>query len=83
MSVALSTVEVEYIVACSYNNKALWLRKILARLFDFKLEVACIFCDNQSFVKLSENLVFHDKSKHIKIRYHYIRDMAQRGIVRF
>jgi len=28
-----------------------------------------------------ENLVFHDKSKHIKVRYHYIRDMVQRGVV--
>ena len=32
---------------------------------------------------MSENLVFHDKSKHIKIKYHYIRDMVQRGAVKF
>ena len=38
--------------------------------------------DNQSCVKLSENPVFHDKSKHIKIKYHYIRDMVQRGAVK-
>jgi hypothetical protein len=36
-----------------------------------------IYCDNQSCVKLSENPVFHDKSKHIEIKYH-IRDMVQR-----
>ena len=34
-------------------------------------------------MKLSENPVFHDKSKHIKIKYHYIRDMVQRGAVKF
>ena len=39
-------------------------------------------CDNQSSVKLSENPVFHDKSKHIEIKYHYIRDMVQRGAVK-
>ena len=33
-------------------------------------------------MKLSENLVFHDKSKHIEIRFHYIRDMVQRGVVK-
>ena len=33
-------------------------------------------------MKLSENLVFHDKSKHIEIKYHYIRDMVQRGAVK-
>ena len=33
-------------------------------------------------MKLSENSVFHEKSKHIKIKYHYIRDMVQRGAVK-
>ena len=35
--------------------------------------MTCIFCDNQNCVKLSENPVFHDKSKHIEIKFHYIR----------
>ena len=34
------------------------------------------------FLKLLENPVFHDKSKHIDIKYHYIRDMVQRGVVK-
>ena len=42
----------------------------------------CIFCDNQSCVKLSENPMFHDKSKHIEIKFHYIREMPQRGAVK-
>ena len=33
-------------------------------------------------MKLSENPVFHDRSKHIEIKYHYIRDMVQRGAVK-
>jgi len=33
-------------------------------------------------VKLTENPMFHDKSKHIEIRYHYIRDMVQKGAVK-
>jgi hypothetical protein len=40
-----------------------------------------IHCDNQSCIKLSENPVFHDRSKHIEIRYHFIRDWVQRGAV--
>ena len=46
------------------------------------MDVADIHCDNQSCVKLLENPVFHDKSKHIKIKYHCIRDMVQRGAVK-
>ena len=41
-----------------------------------------IFCDNQIGIRLLENPVFHDRSKHIDIRYHFIRDMVQRGAVR-
>ena len=33
-------------------------------------------------MKLSKNPVFHDNSKHIEIKYHYIRDMVQRGVVK-
>jgi hypothetical protein len=70
--VALSTAEVEYIAAGSASCEAVWLQKLLAGLFDLELEVTCIFCDNQSCIKLSENPVFYDKSKHIEIKYHYI-----------
>jgi hypothetical protein len=62
--------------------KQVWLQKLLAGLFDLELEATCIWCDNQSCVKLSENLSVHDKSKHIEIRYHYIRDMVQKGAVK-
>jgi hypothetical protein len=45
------------------------------------MDSTVIHCDNQSCVKLSENHVFHDKSKHIEIKYHYIKDMVQRKAV--
>ena len=46
------------------------------------LDTTVILCDNRSGIYLSENPVFHDRSKHIDIRYHFIRDMVQRGVVR-
>ena len=75
---ALSTAKVEYVAACSASCEAVWLRKLLFDLFDLQLDATFIHCDNQSCVKLSKNQVFHDKSKHIEIKYHYIRDMVQR-----
>jgi hypothetical protein len=41
-----------------------------------------ILCNSQSCIKMTENHVFHDELKHIEIRYHYIRDMVQRGVVK-
>jgi hypothetical protein len=41
-----------------------------------------ILCDNQSCIKMTENPMFHDKSKHIEIWYHYIREMVQRGAIK-
>jgi hypothetical protein len=35
----------------------------------------------ESCIKMSENPMFHDKSKHIEIQYHYIHDMVQRGAI--
>ena len=40
-----------------------------------------IHCDNKSCINMSENPVDHDRSKHIDTRYHYIRDMVQKGAV--
>ena len=60
----------------------MWLRKLLSNLFDLQLDSTCIYCDNQSCLKLLKNPVFHDKLKHIEIKYHYIKDMVQRGVVK-
>jgi hypothetical protein len=46
------------------------------------MEETTIQCDNQSCIKMTENPVFHDRSKHIEIQYHYIRDMVQRGAIK-
>ena len=65
----LSTAEAEYVVACLVSCEVVWLRKILSDLFDLQLDATCIYCDIQSCVKLSKNPVFHDKLKHIEIKY--------------
>ena len=75
--VELSTTESKYVTPCSASCEVVWLRKLLFDLFDLQLDATCIYCDNQHCVNLSKNLVFHDKLKHIEIKYHYIRDMVQ------
>jgi hypothetical protein len=66
-SVALSSVEAEYMAASQASCEAIWFRKLLVGLFGVQLRPAVIYCDNQSCIKLFKNLVFHDRSKHIEI----------------
>ena len=77
----LRTTEVEYIALSVAVCEAMWLRKLPTDLFDHEMDPTIIHCDNQRCVKLSKNTVFHDKSKHIEIKYHYFIGMVQRKAV--
>eukprot|EP00253_Pinus_taeda_P017953 PITA_17953 len=66
-SVSLSSAKVEYIVASQVAYEAIWIRKILVGLFGQQMDPTKIYCDNQTCIKLSDNPVFHDRSKHIDI----------------
>jgi len=80
-SVALSSTEAKYMAASKATCGAIWLRKLLVNLFRRRMEATKIFCDNRSCIKLSENPVFHDHSKHIDLQCQFIRDYVQRGAV--
>jgi hypothetical protein len=80
-SVALSSVEAEYMEASQVSCEAIRLHKLLVGLFGQELPLTVIHCNNQSCIKLSENPLFHDRLKHIEIRYHFIRDWVQRVAV--
>jgi hypothetical protein len=81
-SVALSSAKAKYMSASHASCEAIWLCKLLIGLFGQKLQPTIIHCDNQSCIKLLENPMFHDRSKHIEIRYHFIGDYVQRGAVK-
>eukprot|EP00253_Pinus_taeda_P006512 PITA_06512 len=72
-SVSLSSAEAEYMVVSQAACEAIWMWKILVGLFSQRMDPTVIYCDNQSCIKLSENLVFHDRPKHIDIWYHHLR----------
>jgi hypothetical protein len=67
--------------ASQASCEALWLCKMLVGLFGVQLRPTVIYYDNQSWIKLLENPIFHDQSKNIDIWYHFIRDYVQRGVV--
>eukprot|EP00253_Pinus_taeda_P017739 PITA_17739 len=80
-SIELSSEEAEYMTPSQAACEAIWMRKILVNLFDQRMDPTMIYCDNQSCIKLSQNLVFHDSSKHIKIQYHHLKDCVARRIM--
>jgi hypothetical protein len=67
---------------CEACTEEIWLRNLISDLFDQIPESTIIYCDNQSCIRLSEQLVFHERSKHIEIKYYFIRDKVQGGEVK-
>jgi hypothetical protein len=80
-SVALSTTEAEYIAAGHCCAQLLWMRQTL-RDYGYKLSKVSLLCDNESAIRMVDNPVVHSRTKHIDIRYHFLRDHQQKGVHR-
>jgi hypothetical protein len=76
-SVALSIAEAEYIVAGLCCAQLLWMRQTL-RGYGYKLSKVPLLCDNESAICMADNPVEHSRTKHIDIRYHFLRDHQQK-----
>ena len=72
-SVALSTAETEYIAAGACCAQILYMKQILLD-YGVVLEKVPLLCDNESAVKLANNLVQHSRTKQIDIHHHFFRD---------
>ncbi|GJV62125.1 retrovirus-related pol polyprotein from transposon TNT 1-94 [Tanacetum coccineum] len=77
-SIAMSSAEAEYVAATGCCANILWMK---SQLIDYGIiyEKVPIFCDNMSAIAISNNLVLHSRTKHIDIRYHFIRDHILKG----
>jgi len=79
--VSLSTIKAEYIVVASCACQCVWLRRVLEQLGYEQKECTTILCNNSSSIKLSKNPVLHGRSKHIDIRFHFLREMVKENVV--
>ncbi|XP_070662188.1 secreted RxLR effector protein 161-like [Malus domestica] len=79
--VTLSTTEAEFIAAASSACQATWLRRIMKDLCQVQQDSTTIFCNNSSAIKLSKNPVLHGRSKHIDVRFHFLRELTKDEIV--
>ncbi|GKA12206.1 retrovirus-related pol polyprotein from transposon TNT 1-94, partial [Tanacetum coccineum] len=78
IDLAISTTEVEYISAGKACQQALWMKQALID-YDVQLDDVPIMCDNKGAIDLSKTPVKHSRTKHIKIRHHFLRDNVQKG----
>jgi hypothetical protein len=76
---ALSSCEAEYIAASTTSTQALWLVRLLGDLLDRDTEAVELRVDNKSALALANNLIFHERRKHIRVRYHFIRGCLEEG----
>ncbi|GJR08707.1 retrovirus-related pol polyprotein from transposon RE1 [Tanacetum coccineum] len=72
--VAQSSAEAEYISVAGAVNHAIWIRKLLSDLDLTQEGPTAIFCDNKSAIAIAENPVQHERTKHINVKYHAIRE---------
>ncbi|XP_020684128.1 uncharacterized protein LOC110100800 [Dendrobium catenatum] len=72
VTVARSSIEVEYRALASATSDVLWLRRLLVDFDAAQTSPTNIFCDNISAMTLANNPVFHARTKHIEIDYHFI-----------
>ena len=81
--VSRSVTESEYYAAGETAAEAEWLRRLMAEVGHPQDQPTRIYSDNQGSIALIKNPVFHDRSKHIRIQYHYVRQLSEEGIVKF
>jgi hypothetical protein len=76
--VALSTIEAEYVAATEASKEMIWLQRFMEELGK-KQEKSKLYCDSQSAIHLAKKSTFHSKTKHIQLRYHFIRSALEDG----
>jgi hypothetical protein len=77
--VALSTCEAEYVAAATAACQVVWLRRLLAELTGAQVQPPALKVDNQPAIALAKNPVLHDRSKHIDVKFHFLRDCVDGG----
>ncbi|MCO5567424.1 hypothetical protein L7F22_021115 [Adiantum nelumboides] len=73
--VTQSTTEAEYVAASEACKEAIWLGRLVTDL-GIKEETPMLHCDSQSAIQLARNPIYHSKTKHVDVKYHFIRELS-------
>lgn len=80
--IALSTTEAEYVAQTHAAKEALWLRSLIGQIFGGLEKPTTLYADNQSAIALAQDQQYHARTKHIDIRYHFIRWIIAEGKIK-
>ena len=73
--------EAEYQTFSLISSEVIWLKRLLLH-FEFTIPSIMLFCDSKSAIDLTSNPAHHERSKHIDIDYHFIRELVQSNILK-
>ena len=79
--VTLSTAEAEYVAATHAAKECIWLRRFITPLFGHDTTPTTLYCDNQAALHLATDDNYHARTKHIDIRFHFIRQTITDGAI--
>lgn len=77
--VALSTTESEYVAGAEAVKELIWLQQLFMDLVPSCSSKPVLYMDNQSAIRLVKNPEFHKRTKHIDVKFHFIREKFQNG----
>ena len=81
-TVSLSTTEAEYIAASEAVKEAIWLKGIINEMdIPLTIEGVPLHIDNNSALKLTKNAEYHARTKHINVKFHFIREQVCNGTI--
>ena len=81
-TVALSSTEAEYIAACAAAQEVMYLRALLSSLEHTQEDPTTLHQDNQGAIAIGKDFASNRRTKHIDIKYHYIRERVEKGDIR-
>jgi hypothetical protein len=79
--VTCSTCEAEYVAASDLSREMISWRMMMSEIGFDMTNASTLYCDNQSAIALIKDKADHQRTKHISIRYHYIRELHSRGAI--
>jgi len=79
-TIAIPTTEAEYVAITEAVKEALWMQGLLKDM-GVKQDKVLVWSDSQCVISLSKKNMFHERTKHIAVKYHFIRDVIENGDV--